>query len=443
MRLVRMSYLELKPAAPEDYPRISLKTGRAIVDWLGRWPTYDDKDHSTKIHSGVPYWQALPVYAFRDQAQDEEAKKWALHLGLERVEDLIDELRDRSEPSGDREAAMRPRTPIWLSSPPPPKPERPPFEGEDGDGPYIFVLSPSRVVEILSASTELEQWPERDYNNRIHLPEDALKETLRAVEVFADLLSISHPSSRSLTSPRFPVGLQSENAEEEAWLNASAGIAKLSEVDVDVEQGNHQFHLLSLPADTLADRLDGVKMLADVFSQLWPTGRFRELWRFFERAFRLPSGRIVVPLGDFLASGGGSNYSGYSRREVGEWVRLRGPAVHGDRRDTFVLAADVEPILDRMEFAAKDVLLHKNSWGDSSSTRRVLALDRTLLPKGHPAFEETQSPGNSIYSVELRVKAIPALGSGPLNWSPPPWTPGIPGVWMKPAASEGGSSMST
>jgi hypothetical protein len=229
------------------------------------------------------------------------------------------------------------------------------------------------VVEILSASTELEQWPERDYNNRIHLPEDALKETLRAVEVFADLLSISHPSSRSLTSPRFPVGLQSENAEEEAWLNASAGIAKLSEVDVDVEQGNHQFHLLSLPADTLADRLDGVKMLADVFSQLWPTGRFRELWRFFERAFRLPSGRIVVPLGDFLASGGGSNYSGYSRREVGEWVRLRGPAVHGDRRDTFVLAADVEPILDRMEFAAKDVLLHKNSWGDSSSTRRVLA----------------------------------------------------------------------
>jgi hypothetical protein len=132
MRLVRMSYLELKPAAPEDYPRISLKTGRAIVDWLGRWPTYDDKDHSTKIHSGVPYWQALPVYAFRDQAQDEEAKKWALHLGLERVEDLIDQLRDRSEPSGDREAAMRPRTPIWLSSPPPPKPERPPFEGEDG-----------------------------------------------------------------------------------------------------------------------------------------------------------------------------------------------------------------------------------------------------------------------------------------------------------------------
>jgi hypothetical protein len=124
-------------------------------------------------------------------------------------------------------------------------------------------------------------------------------------------------SKRTIGSPNPPVALVAENASEWSWLSESKGIADLGFMRVVFEQ-QFDFDLSKLPSGALDDRSDGVNLLADVCSQSWPTGRFRELWRFFERAFSTPTGRLVVPLADFL----GQEDERFTRREVQEWVAL-------------------------------------------------------------------------------------------------------------------------
>ena len=48
----------------------------------------------------------------------------------------------------------------------------------------------------------------------------------------------------------------------------------------------------------------------------------------------------------------------------------RHPATHADRRDDFVLERGIRPVVKRMEQAAYDGLFNKESWRNSSSTRR-------------------------------------------------------------------------
>jgi hypothetical protein len=89
--------------------------------------------------------------------------------------------------------------------------------------------------------------------------------------------------------------------------------------------------------------------------------------RFYERAFTKSANRLVEPLAKFLEGSG----LHYTSDEVRKWVvEIRHPATHADRRADFLLAADIRPVLPRMEQAAYDVLFNKAEWGNATTQRR-------------------------------------------------------------------------
>src|SRR5439155_3384237 len=101
-------------------------------------------------------------------------------------------------------------------------------------------------------------------------------------------------------------------------------------------------------------------------SQQHALGRYRDLIRFFERAFALPASRLEGPLTAFLDP----RYA-YSSGEIRSWIVVRDPASHADMRRHFALEPDAQPFLDRMQQAGRDVLMNKAVWRDASPTRRA------------------------------------------------------------------------
>lgn len=57
----------------------------------------------------------------------------------------------------------------------------------------------------------------------------------------------------------------------------------------------------------------------------------------------------------------------YTKRETDRWIALRGSVMHADKR--IANSADVAPVLPRLEWAAYDILLHKENWGVKDTAR--------------------------------------------------------------------------
>ena len=120
----------------------------------------------------------------------------------------------------------------------------------------------------------------------------------------------------------------------------------------------------------LLDRRDGLALLAEVYSHGRAIGRYRELMRLFELAFALPVTSLAKKAFQFLATGPFE----YTHDEVRSWCALRHGSVHGDRSRTsrLVLEADVQPLIDRIEQAAIDIVFNKAQWHSPSRERRRL-----------------------------------------------------------------------
>ena len=123
---------------------------------------------------------------------------------------------------------------------------------------------------------------------------------------------------------------------------------------------------LDVMAELLADRRDGIGLMAEALAHTHAMGRFHDLMRVFERAFALGPWDLVEPLAKFRR---GSRL-GYSKPEVSNWSELRGPATHADRRSLVLTEPDLRRPVMRMEQAAYDVLLNKATWPDRSTRRR-------------------------------------------------------------------------
>jgi hypothetical protein len=189
------------------------------------------------------------------------------------------------------EANPTARTPLWLN---------PPFRLQGKKDPHSIddphLLLTPEVTELIFAVAPLKNRIDRNEAGEVHLPGDALKATLTAIEVFADMLSVIYRANRSLGSPKIPIGLLPETNSEVFWLSESRAISGLGQIEVSMDR-QWSLSFQQVPLGSTSDRAEGWALLADVFSQDWPSGRFRELWRFFERAFALPSGRLVGALG--------------------------------------------------------------------------------------------------------------------------------------------------
>jgi hypothetical protein len=265
------------------------------------------------------------------------------------------------------------------------------------------------------AETEIPDRPALNDANEIVLPAETLRSAERAIEVVANVLAVCERAQRSISSPHPPAALIPPDEETRRWLDASAGVAVASR---GTPSPVAKVILDNQVMEALADRMDGAALLAEALSHAHSTGKFHEIIRVFERAFRLGPYDLIDPLAEFLASGP----FGYAHEEVRRWVELRQPATHADRRSYFVLERDVQPVVGRMTQAAYDVLFNKKSWRDKSTERR---------PAWSPATG-TSDPGTSMFVVRgtaasIEFQFFDSFGAYPRNLQaaiterPPEW----------------------
>jgi hypothetical protein len=218
---------------------------------------------------------------------------------------------------------------------------------------------------LVFAEIPLASLPETSDAGVIVIAAEIARQAENAIEHLADLAAIATSSRRTITSAVPCAGFSDVTSQDREWLAGCAGLSQPPR------------HLQLVPAGlaitdpailALSDRYDGVQLLAEALADTHDTGRFRELARFFERAFRAQPAALVTPLAGFL-----SHYDKlqYTRTEVEHWHALRNRATHADRASkAYALARDVRPVVMRVELAAYDVLFNKLNWNQPDTARR-------------------------------------------------------------------------
>lgn len=219
---------------------------------------------------------------------------------------------------------------------------------------------------VVEASTPVMTPLNVPREGRLAIPTEDRRRAERVIERYADALAVLTGKSRKIRSPTACLALVPEDAEAtEAFSRLDGlrpeGLRPIISVRPGLpELRADHFHLL-------ADRWLGATLLAEALGNEHPTGKFHELIRVFENAFKKSGYSMVGPLGSFLDTGGHAQAT-----DVGGWIGLRDRATHADLRQQNDLAteADIRPVLPDVEIAAYDVLFNKRKWHDPSSSRR-------------------------------------------------------------------------
>ena len=199
------------------------------------------------------------------------------------------------------------------------------------------------------------------------VPDEARREAQAAIEHAADLIAVTQGTRRSIASAWPPVALSADGDDGRAWLQQ----ARFIDFSGEYQGRSSMTASIELTDEVqrgLRDRLDGVALLAEALAHAHATGQFHEFGRLFERAFAVPMSKVAGPLTAFLRP-----KFGYTDDEVKHWTEtLRDLATHADVRPSFVLESDIRPVIARIQQAAYDVLLDKQSWRSSDPARREL-----------------------------------------------------------------------
>jgi hypothetical protein len=220
------------------------------------------------------------------------------------------------------------------------------------------------VHVLASATVQLKRLPSVTRQRRVRIPPGPMRLCQRGLEATANLVSSSFFIRRSISSPTPCVALIPESEGELAWLSSRIGM-HYPKVFAPT-RFRPGFDLVpSLPI--LGERLDGVALLAEALAHTQVSGRFHEMMRLFELAFRASGKRLVDPLAGFLIP----NRLEYSRQEIVHWIQeVRHGITHADEKDFFLLEGDVRPIIHRVDQAALDVLFNKGDWRSPDIGRR-------------------------------------------------------------------------
>lgn len=224
-----------------------------------------------------------------------------------------------------------------------------------------------RIRQLVAALTRLKHRPKLTSEGGVVVPDEARREAQAAIEHAADLIAVTQGTRRSIASAWPPVALSADGDDGRAWLQQ----ARFFDFSGEYQGRSSMTASIELTDEVqrgLRDRLDGVALLAEALAHAHATGQFHEFGRLFERAFAVPMSKVAGPLTAFLRP-----KFGYTDDEVKHWTEtLRDLATHADVRPSFVLESDIRPVIARLQQAAYDVLLNKQSWRSSDSARREL-----------------------------------------------------------------------
>lgn len=229
---------------------------------------------------------------------------------------------------------------------------------------------------LIAGKLQLEEPPSMSGDGIVGVPTEPREEIESAIELMANAIAVAKISRRSISSPPPFVALVAVDDEARQWLDVASGFSH------DLQPVVRQVAAIRELQDMLeivAERREGVQLLAEALSQDQLTGRYHDLLRVMERAFALKAGALKAPLNKFYEE---SRFK-FTPREVAEWIDIRGRVTHADRQRAlpFALEADVRPFIARMELGAYDVLFNKRTWRSSSPQR----LDRWTPTEGTEA----------------------------------------------------------
>ena len=254
---------------------------------------------------------------------------------------------------------------------------------------------PSQGTLLAIASIKLKEKPKLDKDKAIEIPDVSRKLLEERIEDVANIISVSEHCKRNISSIHPYILFKPENSTEREWLDTTSGIKYgpifLPDIYFSLQEDFIKNNFLS-------DRLDGIALLAEAQSCSHLTGKLHELMRFFERAFTVSSTSLIKPLSDFLEK----SKINIKKEDVEKWITdLRHPATHADRREHFVLEADVRPYIHQIEHAAIDVLFNKTNWRDSTIERRDAFVPKAGTGRNNIRFVKQHSVGITFAALML------------------------------------------
>lgn len=265
-----------------------------------------------------------------------------------------------------------------------------------GGDPLVNVLSltqPGTAILVAVAARLSGLAVECDSEGRPTIPSQARQDSETAIEEFADLMSVLHQCRRDVASPRICVALEPEE-DESFGGSTDISVPRTAQSLPRMITGDW---IAKIPALT-QDRIEGQRLLSAALSGHSALGKAREYFRLFEAAFSKNINGLSKELHRFLVTG--PHAMGFTKRELDAWIKLRGPASHADRAPSW--DADVAPALQRMEWAAYDLLMNKKVWGHADATRR----HGILFSSGHAVSGELLRFSEAAASVVIQ----PATG---------------------------------
>lgn len=217
---------------------------------------------------------------------------------------------------------------------------------------------------LIKAEITLSKYPEVDTANRLIIPKPERVQCESAIEDVANLISLLGKCSRTICSPSLCVALVPESETEIEFLEKSNGIR--------IRPYSHQTYHYQLGSSlktlfSFSDRMDGVALLSETYSNGDQSARYQNFMRLYELAFASSFPELAKKLIRFLPP-----FYGYETREINHWMDLRAAVSYVDQRKNNRISLDTgfRRNLLRMEQAAIDILFNKLRWNDPSPNRR-------------------------------------------------------------------------
>jgi hypothetical protein len=180
---------------------------------------------------------------------------------------------------------------------------------------HAVCMEEKPLFNILVASLSVEVPIESD--GSIEIPDEPRKQAEATLETVVRLMAIDRQLTHSISSPMPFIGFTSE---EPSVFEKLDGIKVNQSVVTAYQNANNAVGLFDgIDLMQLTDRLDGVALLAEALNSSSALGRYMQLIRLFERAFKLGPGGITMPLADFRRP----SPFGINLAEVETWTAAR------------------------------------------------------------------------------------------------------------------------